>query len=75
MAFSYDKLWKLIIDKKMNKTQLRDSAGITSSTLSRRSKNETVSMEALGRICKILECDICDIVEYVIEKEVVKNVR
>ena len=75
MAFSYDKLWKLIIDKKMNKTQLRDSAGITSSTLSRLSKNETVSMEALCRICKILECDICDIVEYVIEKEVVKNVR
>lgn len=75
MAFSYDKLWKLIIDKKMNKTQLRDCAGITSSTLSRLSKNETVSMEALGRICKILECDICDIVEYVTEKEVVKNVR
>ncbi|EAE3409276.1 TPA: helix-turn-helix transcriptional regulator [Listeria monocytogenes] len=64
MSFSYDKLWKLIIDKKLNKTQLRDKSGITSATLARLSKNETVSMEILGRICKSLECDIGDIVEY-----------
>ena len=64
MAFSYNKLWKLIIDKDMNKTQLRDAAGITSATLARLSKNETVSMDALARICDCLGCDISDIVEY-----------
>lgn len=69
MSFSYDKLWKLAIDKKMNKTQLRDSAGITSATLARLSKNETVSMEALGRICKSLKCDVSEIVEYINDKE------
>lgn len=67
MAFSYKKLWKLAIDKQMNKTQLRDCAGLTSSTLSRLSKNKPVSMDALGRICKSLNCDISDIVEYIKE--------
>ncbi|HDR4575406.1 TPA: helix-turn-helix transcriptional regulator [Bacillus cereus] len=70
MSFSYDKLWKLAIDKKINKTQLRDQVGITSATLARLSKNEPVSMEVLGRICKNLECDISDIVEYIDVKEV-----
>lgn len=69
MSFSYDKLWKLAIDKKMNKTQLRDSAGITSATLARLSKNKTVSMDALGRICKSLQCDVSEIVEYINDKE------
>lgn len=67
--FSYNKLWKLTIDKNLNKIQLRDSAGITSSTLSRLSKNQPVSMDVLGRLCETLDCDICDIVEYVREEE------
>lgn len=70
MSFSYDKLWKLIIDKKLNKTQLRDKSGITSATLARLSKNQPVSMEILGRICESLECDIGNIVEYVAIEEV-----
>lgn len=70
MSFSYDKLWKLIIDKKINKTQLRDQSGITSATLARLSKNQPVSMEILGRICKSLDCDISNIVEYVKVEEV-----
>lgn len=69
MSFSYNRLWKLIIDKNMNKTQLRDKVGITSSTLARLSKDEAVSMEVLGRICRELKCDISDIVEYVECKE------
>lgn len=72
MAFSYDKLWKLSIDKKINKTQLRDIAGITNTTLSKLSKNKTVSMDSLARICRTLNCDISDIVEY-IDEEVIVN--
>lgn len=70
MSFSYNKLWKLTIDKKINKTQLRDKASITNSSLSRLSKNQNVSMDVLNRICRSLECDISDIVEYVNEEEI-----
>ncbi len=68
MSISYDKLWKLAIDKKLNKTQLRDNCGITSSTLARLSKNQGVSLEALERICHTLECEIGDVVEFLEDK-------
>lgn len=64
MAFSYNKLWKLLIDKNMNKTALRDATGITPATLARLSKNQNVNLEVLGRICKELNCGIEDIIEY-----------
>lgn len=64
MPISYNKLWKLTIDKNLNKTQLRDKCGITSATLARLSKNKGVSLEALERICRTLQCDIGDIVEF-----------
>lgn len=67
MPFSYNKLWKLLIDKKMNKVALRDAIGITPSTLAKLSKDEKVSMDVLERICKELECDVADIVEYISE--------
>lgn len=65
MGFSYNKLWKLLIDKNMKKTALRDAIGITPSTLARLSKNQNVTMDVLGKICKELDCNIEDIVEYV----------
>lgn len=65
MAFSYNKLWKLLIDKNMNKTALRDAIRITPATLARLSKNQNVTMEVLGRICHELNCGIEDIVSYV----------
>jgi DNA-binding Xre family transcriptional regulator len=65
MAFSYNKLWKLLIDKKMNKVALRDAISITPATLSKLSKDEMVSMAVLEKICKELKCDIADIVEYI----------
>ena len=65
MAFSYNKLWKILIDKNMNKTALRDAVEITPSTLARLSKNQNVTMEVLGKICDEFHCDIGDIVEYV----------
>ena len=63
MAISYDKLWKLLIDKKMNRTELKESAGISFNVLAKMGKGETVSMESLLKICKTLDCDISEIVE------------
>ncbi len=53
----------------MNKVELRDAAGITSATLAKLGKNQNVSMEVLGRICRVLDCDVGDVVEYVNETE------
>ena len=64
MSISYDKLWKMLIDKKMNKTQLKDSAGISTNVVAKLGKNEAVSLESLEKICKLLECDIGDVVEF-----------
>ena len=65
MAVSYNKLWKLLIDKEMNKVALRDAIGIAPTTLSRLSKNQNVSMDVLEKICKELDCNIGDIVDYI----------
>jgi Predicted transcriptional regulator len=67
MVISYDKLWKLLIDKKMNKTELKDSAGITYNILARLGKCEPVNLESLYKICKCLNCNIEDIMEFKIE--------
>lgn len=63
MAVSYDKLWKLLIDKKMTKTELRIEADMSSSTLAKMSKNETVSMDVMLRICRVLDCNVGDIMD------------
>ena len=68
MAISYNKLWKQLIDKKMTKTQLRIAADISTTTLAKLSKDETVSMDVMLRICKVLGCNIEDVVEIVNEK-------
>lgn len=63
--FSYTKLWKLLIDKKMMKKDLIEATGINSSTMAKLGKDLPVSMEILGRICDALNCNIGDIVDYV----------
>lgn len=63
MSISYKKLWKLLIDKDMTKTQLREKADIATSTLAKLSKDEQVSMDVLLRICTALDCGLDDIVE------------
>lgn len=67
MKFSYSKLWKILIDKKMMKKDLMAKATITSSTMAKMGKNQPVSMEVLGRICDALDCNIGDIVDYIKE--------
>ena len=64
---SYNKLWKLLIDKNLTKTQLRELTGISTATLAKLSKNENVTTDTLNNICKALQCDISDIIEYVEE--------
>ena len=63
MAISYNRLWKLMIDHNMNKTQLRQKAGLSSNVIAKMSKNDSVSMDTLVRICQIFGCEIGDIVE------------
>lgn len=65
MAVSYNKLWKILIDRNMKKMQLKEAAGIGSTTLSKLSKNQPVSMEVIMKLCNILECNIGDIMDVV----------
>jgi len=63
MAVSYKKLWKLLIDKDMKKKDLREAAGISTSSMAKLGKNENVTTDVLVKICKALKCDISDIME------------
>lgn len=65
MPVSYDKLWKMLIDKKMNRTDLKDAAGISFNVLAKLGRNEFVSMESLFKICSTLGCTIGDVMEFV----------
>ena len=69
MNVSYNKLWKLMIDRKMNKSDLRELTGIGTNTLAKLSKDQQVSMEVLMKICSKLNCDISDICEFVEEEK------
>ena len=67
MSISYNRLWKLLIDKNINKTQLCELAGISTNIMAKLGRNETVQIENLVRICKVLDCKIEDIVEFIKE--------
>lgn len=68
MAVSYKKLWKLLIDKDMKKKDLRIATGMTTTALAKLGKNEHVNTEILAKICKVLECNIEDIIEIIDEQ-------
>ncbi len=68
MALSYNKLWKLLVDKKMSKADLRKKADIAPNTMTKLRRDEAVNLAILGRICKTLECDIGDIMEFTEEE-------
>ena len=65
MSVSYKNLWKLLIDKDMKKKDLREAAGISTSSMAKLGKNENVTTDVLVKICKALNCDISDIVEII----------
>ncbi len=60
---SYDRLWKTLIDKHMNKTELRDRIGISNATLAKMGKNEPVNLSIIEKICKELNCRGEDVIE------------
>lgn len=64
MPVSYDKLWKMLIDKKMNRTDLKDAAGISFNVLAKMGRNEFISMESLSKICVALNCDVEDVISF-----------
>jgi len=64
MQVSYNKLWKLLIDKNIIKTQLHETAKVSTNAVAKLGRNESVSLETLSKICKALNCEIGDIVEF-----------
>lgn len=64
MAVDYSNLWKLLIDKKMNKSQLKEAAHISTNAVAKLGKNETVSLDTLEKICVALDCRIEEIVDF-----------
>ena len=65
MLISYKNLWKLLIDRKISKADLRKASGIAPNTMTKLRRNEEVTLTVLGKICKVLEADYGDIIEYV----------
>ena len=62
-VISYDPLWKTLIDKKMNKKDLIEKAGLAKGTVTRMGKNESVTVEVLVKICDALDCEVYDVLE------------
>lgn len=65
MAVSYNKLWKLLIDRKMSKADLRRAAGIAPNTLTKLNRDEEVTLDTLGKICSVLGVNVGDIVDII----------
>lgn len=65
MPIDYSRLWKLLIDKHMNKTQLKNTAHISTNAVAKLGKNESVSLDTLEKICTALDCNIEDIMDFV----------
>ncbi len=65
MSISYNGLWKIMIDKNMKKVDLTSRLGISSSTIAKMTKGETVSMNVLEKLCRELDCDFGDLIRYV----------
>ena len=75
MSISYNKLWKLLIDKGTNKTKLRDATHMSSSTMAKLGNNQAVAMPVLEKICAELDCNIGDIMEFTGLEEVKNQLK
>ena len=64
MRYSYNKLWYLLVDRKMSRTELRKQAGITTNVLANLGQNRPVSIEPLAKICTVLNCTFNDIISF-----------
>lgn len=69
MTYSYNRLWKLLIDKRMTKTEMRKAAGISTNILAKMGKNETVSMDTLAKITTTLNCGVDNVVQFTADND------
>ena len=69
MAVSYNKLWKLLIDKKMSRAELRRAASISPNTMTKLTRDEEVSMAVMGRICDVLDTNIGEVMDFIPDEE------
>ncbi len=69
MATSYNKLWKLLVDKKMSKADLRKASGVSPNTMTKLRRDEPVMLNVLDKICKVLDVNYGDIADYITDKE------
>lgn len=69
MKVNYNKLWRMLIDKKMNKNALRHAVSMSPNTMAKMGRDENVSLDVLVRICEVLKCDIGDIMEVIPDAE------
>lgn len=69
MATSYNKLWKLLVDKKMSKADLRKASGVSPNTMTKLRRDEPVMLSVLDKICKTLDVNYGDIVDYIADEE------
>lgn len=74
MAISYNRLWKLLVDKKMSKADLRKASGVSPNTMTKLRRDEPVMLSVLDKICKTLDVNYGDIVDYVKDEEDMQNV-
>ncbi|MEG0835408.1 MAG: helix-turn-helix transcriptional regulator [Christensenellaceae bacterium] len=71
MSISYNKLWKLLIDRNMNKSELRKQAKISTNAIAKMGKNEPVSMDTMDKVCKALHCNIGDVMDFISDDEAI----
>ena len=69
MNISYNKMWKLLIDKNMKRKDLKEKAEVSQNVMARLSKNQAVNMDTMAKICKVLKCDIGDVMEFIPEED------
>lgn len=69
MSFLYNGLWKVLEEKNMTKEDLKKATGMSSATIAKLAKNETINMKSLEKICEVLECDIEDVIEFISKNE------
>ena len=74
MAICYDRLFHLMIDKKISNAQLKETAGFSANIITRLKRNEYVSIESIERICRVMECGVDDILEFIPEEKEGKEV-
>lgn len=75
MYINYNKLWKLLIDKNMNKQELKKISGVSSASIAKLGKGANITTDVLLRICEALDCDIADIMEVVKDGRTTSSVK